>query len=160
MFSILTQEFHSSLPLDNGLLIADVKNGVPISEKEIIDVAINARALFVVSALACRELVRIEDCFKLWSETRELIDGLLTGWSEVAAGDHPRVAWLLTELRRLESLCTDRCELYTITTTERLRHVKTRGDACFEYSFTQRNGREPKGEHNSTPAHVYSVGHF
>jgi hypothetical protein len=161
MFSILIQEFDSSLPIDNGMLIADIKNGVPITERDIIDVVINSRALFVLSTLACRELPRVEDCFKLWTETAELITGLCASWAQVAADDYPQVGWLLTELRRLQTLCIDRVELYTISEQQRLEHAKTR-DADFEDTYCTRNGLELRGEHSgqSSPAHIYSVGHF
>jgi hypothetical protein len=156
----IIDEFQFSLPLDNELLIADIKNGVPISENEIIEVAINSRTLFVVSTLACRELERVEDCFKLWTEMAELIAGLLTSWSEITAGQYPQVDWLLTELRHLQALCDDRKELYCVTAADRRRHVETRGDACFEYSFSQRNNLEARGENQGSPAHVYSLRHF
>jgi hypothetical protein len=157
----IIDEFAFSLPLDNGLLITEVQNGVLIAERDVIDVVINARALFTLTTLTCRQLARVEDCFKLWAETRELLTGLLNGWAQVEASDHPRVAWLLTELRHLQALCEDRCELYTITRVDRRHHVEIRGDVDFGDSFSQRHGQEAKGwADHSSPAHVYSVGHF
>jgi hypothetical protein len=155
----IIDEFAFSLPLDNKLLIDDIQNGVPITERDIIDVAINVRSLFVVATLTCRELVRVEDCLELWTETRELIAELLTSWAQVEANDHPQVNWLLTELSHLESLCTDRCELYTITTKERIAHAATR-DADIEYSFSQRHEIEPGQTQSCSPPHVYQLGHF
>jgi hypothetical protein len=136
MFSILTQEFHSSLPLDNGLLVDDIKNGVAISERDIVDVMVNARALFTLTTWTCRELVRVGDCLKLWTETAKLISRLCASWAQVEADDHPRVGWLLTELRRLQALCEDRCELYCVSAADRRHYTEVRKDIDFEYSFS------------------------
>jgi hypothetical protein len=160
MFSILTQEFHSSLPLDNGLLVDDIKNGVQIEERDIVDVAINARTLFVLATLTCREQDKVAACFKLWVETAELIAELVAAWSQVEVND-PRVGWLMAELKRLETLCDDRVSLYKITAVERRRYTEVRKDVDFEDSFSQRHGQEAKGwADHSSPAHIYSTGHF
>jgi hypothetical protein len=157
MSSNLIQEFRFSLPLDNGLLIADVKNGRPIAERDILDLAINARALFVLSTLACRELGGIQACFDLWMETQELFSKLCSSWSGVMTDPLPQVHWLVAELARLRELSTDRHSLYTSSEQQRLQHVEIRGDVDFEDTFNQRHALEPKGEHNSTPAHIYRV---
>jgi hypothetical protein len=155
----IIQEFRTSLPLDNGLLLDDIKNGVQIEERDLVDMLVNARSLFVVSTLACRELARVEDCLRLWLETKNLIDGLLASWAQVAVGNHPLVSQLLRELRRLVSLCEDRVDLYRVSASDRRHHAATHGDIEVE-SFSQRNGgREPRGESDhSSPAHVYSIG--
>jgi hypothetical protein len=121
--SNLMQEFRFSLPLDNGLLIADVKNGLPIAEREILDVAANARALFTLSTLACRELGRIQACFELWIETTDLFDELCSAWSGVLADDRPRIHWLVAELERCRELSVDRVETYS-EGWDRRRYVK------------------------------------
>jgi hypothetical protein len=121
--SNLIQEFRFSLPLDNGLLIADVKSGLPIAEREILDMAANARALFTLSTVACRELGRIQACFELWTETAELFDELSSRWSGVMTDDLPRIRWLVTELERCRELSADRVETHS-EGWDRRRYVK------------------------------------
>ena len=121
--SNLIQEFRFSLPLDNGLLIADVKSGLPIAEREILDVAANARALFTLSTMACRDLSRIQACFELWTETTDLFDKLYASWSGVISNDHPQIRWLVAELERCRELSADRVETYS-EGWDRRRYVK------------------------------------
>jgi len=121
--SNLIQEFRLSLPLDNGLLIADIKNGRPIAEREILDVATNARALFTLSTLACRELGRIQACFELWTETAALFGELCSSWSGAMTNDLPQVRWLVAELERCRELSADRVETYS-EGWDRPRYVK------------------------------------
>jgi hypothetical protein len=123
MPSNLIQEFRFSLPLDNGLLIADVKSGLPIAEREILDMAANARALFTLSTVACRELGRIQACFELWTETAELFDELCSAWPGAMTNDHPQVRWLVAELERCRELSADRVETYS-EGWDRRRYVK------------------------------------
>jgi hypothetical protein len=123
MSCAVVQEFAFSLPLDNGLLIADVKNGLPIAEREILDMAANARALFTLCTVTCRELGRIQACFELWTETTELFDELCSSWSGAMTDNHPHIRWLMAELERCRELSADRVEAYS-EGWDRRRYVK------------------------------------
>jgi hypothetical protein len=146
MSSAVIDEFRFSLPLDNGLLIADVKNGVPINSAEILSLSAIAEALYVTVAITSRGLGQIRQCFELWRDATALFSELSDSWTDVGSND-PQIRWMRGELQRLEELCRDRVELYSITESDRREFAERRAaDSDNEHAFGTRGDIEPVRE--------------
>jgi hypothetical protein len=129
-----------------------------IPKAEVLSLAAAAQAIFISATLTSRELERIQDCHALWSELSQLFEDLCNSWTGIDAREES-IIWLRARLRHFRDLAQDRKEMFSVTEKDRRRHGRTR-DAQIE-SFTERNEITPDGySSQSTPAHVYSVGHF
>jgi hypothetical protein len=132
MFCAAIQEFAFSLPLDNALLIADVKNGEPVDNVEILSLMAIAEALFVTVTIENRKLDRVDACHQLWSEAARLFGELHDPWTVVPELGEQSIMWLRGRLARYRSLCEDRCGLYSITEKERRAYAKCRETEMLE----------------------------
>jgi hypothetical protein len=56
--------------MDNSLAALAVQAKSRLEAGELIDLTAGAKALFNLVTLLCREKARIEDCARLWEETR------------------------------------------------------------------------------------------
>jgi hypothetical protein len=159
MKSPVAQAFADSLPVDAGLLRADITSGRPIDHAEILSLAALAQALFVTVTVESRTLDKVDDCRRLWSEAAGLFEELCSSLADINSDDLS-VQWLRGRLIHLRDQAADRKEMFTVSLKERLRHAADRG-ADFETSFTERHSIEPSGvTSNAGPAHVYSVGKY
>jgi hypothetical protein len=100
-------EFSFSLPLDNGLLIADIENGLPIDSVEVLSLASQAQSLFISTTLESRLLGSVDKCHQLWSEAAGLFSELCDSWAGIES-------------------CVDRCELFSITEEDRSEYAERR----------------------------------
>jgi hypothetical protein len=159
MISPVAQEFTRSLPVDCGLLRADITSGKPIDQAEILSLAALAQALFVTVTIESRTLDRVVDCHGLWKEATGLFEELCSSLADINSDDQA-INWLRSRLIHFRDQAADRKEMFTVSLKERLRHAADRG-ADFETSFTERHSIEPSGvTGHPGPAHVYSVGKF
>jgi hypothetical protein len=76
MVSPAIQEFAYSLPLDNGLLVADITAGKPIDQTEVLSLAAAIQSIYISVALESRALGRIDACHQVWSEAAGLFSEL------------------------------------------------------------------------------------
>lgn len=158
MKSPAAQEFALSLPVDCGLLRADIESGAPIDQAEILSLAALAQALFVTVTIESRTLDKVDDCRALWAEATGLFEELCSSLADL--NSDLSVRWLRSRLIHFRDQAADRKEMFTISERARLEHAKNRG-ADFETSFTERHSIEAAGPtSNAGPAHVYSVGKF
>jgi hypothetical protein len=118
-----------------------------------------AHSLYISACHESRFIDLIDKRHELWSQVAKLFDELCTPWTDIRTDDQ-QIQWLLARLRHYRDLALDRVSIYEVTTSQRLRHAKIRGDSLVEYSFEHRHGIEPNGlsADSSGPAHVYSIG--
>jgi hypothetical protein len=153
-------DFAPSVCLDNALLREDIARGEAVPIDEILSLAAAAQAIYLTATIESRDLNSVAQCHELWSQVTKMFDELCRAWTDVRT-DCEQIRWLLARLRRYRDLSLDRVSIYEVTTSQRLRHAKTRGDVDLGSSFTERHEIEPQGRtSHSTPAHVYSVGRF
>jgi hypothetical protein len=159
------EEFGLSVRIDNGLAAYRVSNGETIGLSEIVQLMAAGRCLFDLATLAAREMTRVRDCLMLWSSMVAQFTEMCQAWESVPPNGELIGAYR-AELIRLRGLCEDRREMFVVTSKERLRHAASR-DSEIE-SFGQRNHTSkatiapgPSGwRDQSSPAHVYRLGHF
>ena len=161
--SSLQQELGLAISLDNNLLHQSVVSGEEVAIDEILSLGSGAQALFLVVTLASRSLAHIEDRRELWSEVTDLYDELCLLWSG-AGPDDSRVKWLTGKLRDLRTLAQEQADLYVVRASERRRHAMCREAAARTYGVHGEHDRSestPDGYRDqSTPQHVYSLGHL
>ena len=139
-------EFSFSLPLDNGLLIADIQNGLPIDSVEVLSLASQAQSLFISTTLESRALGSVDKCHQLWSEAAGLFSELCDSWAGIDS-DEQSIIWLRGRLVHYHELALDRCGLYSISESERLMFARCKAfESDSKYSFGTRGEIEPVRE--------------
>ena len=138
-----------------------IASGKEIPVDEILSLASGVQALFLVVTLESRALAHVEDRRLIWAEVADLFDELCLLWAD-AGSDDPRIRWLIQRLEQCRELAQDQTQLYQIRPSERRRHALCREAAIKAYGVRgERNESRPDGwRDQSTPAHVYSLGHF
>ena len=132
----IVSELVFGLKSDNAMLSESILCGEKVELSEALSLAAMAESLYVTATLESRALGKIADCHQLWIGATELFTELHDSWVGIESGD-PSVEWLRGRLRRLLELSADRCELYSITEAERLKHAARR-DVELETAFSER----------------------
>ena len=161
--SSLQQELGLAISLDSRLLHESVASGKESPVDEILSLASGAQALYLTTVLASRELAHIKDRRVLWAEVAALYDELCSLWAD-AGSDDPRIRWLVQRLGQCQELAHDEAQIYEIRPSERRRHAMCREAAARTYGVHGEHDRSestPDGwRDQSTPQHVYSLGHL
>jgi hypothetical protein len=148
---MLPGDFCTSITLDNGILRQSVASGEEVPASEALSLAAGVEAVFLTAVLESRRLDWIRDRRKLWGEVAGLLDQLCCLWSGIDSDDS-QIQWLCARLERLRGLSNEQVALYSVTTSERLRHAADRGTSIEKSSRVEPNGYS---NDQSSPAHVY-----
>jgi hypothetical protein len=158
VMSSLQQELGLAISLDNNLLRSSIASGQEVPLDEILSLASGSLTLYLTAVLESRALPHVKDRRLLWAEVASFFDELAGVWDE-SGPDDPRIKWLTGKLRDLRTLAQEQVSLYSVTSRERKKHAKNREDGVLTYG--QRNCEEAADYRDqSSPAHIYSVGHF
>jgi hypothetical protein len=155
----LVEMLVAGLRMDNAILAQRVALGEPVPLVEIVELAAATRALFNSVTLASRDSsFRVDQCLKLWIETRKVFEELRGLWENVPSDDGA-ILFHRAQLSRLIELAASREDLYRISQSERLEHVARKGDDLGTAFGSSGEPKEEPGSWTDTqPAHVYSMG--
>lgn len=108
------EDFLRSTLCDNHLAAMALADGTPPAVDEVMRLAGQAQAVYMLSTLHCQSLPdRVASHQALWQQVHEFYQNAVQIWTDV-----PQDGELLTsyrhELEALQSVASDRCELYAI----------------------------------------------
>ena len=160
----LQQELGLAISLDSRLLHESVASGEEIPLDEILSLASGMQALYLTTVLASRELAHVKDRRHMWDKTSAVFNELCACWAD-AGSDDPRIQWLVQRLGQCQELALEEAQIYGVRPSERRKHAMCREATPRTYGVhgvhDDRNELTPDGYRDqSTPQHVYSVGHF
>ena len=114
----ILSEHSSGWAMDNALCVAALHSGVEPPIDEVLDLAAEAKSLFVLVNLYSRSLTRTHECRGLWMEVEACYQQAVNAWESLHTHS-PLLDAYRRQLDRLLELSSDRVEMYVITAKER-----------------------------------------
>jgi len=110
----LLREVSSGWICDNGMAVMTARAGESVDPGELFELASNAKTMFNLSVLVCRQEHRITDCRELWADAHQTFCAAVSAWSDIPASQDSLLRFYLMQLHRLRELSAARVNLYSV----------------------------------------------